>query len=376
MSDKFLFVDYTQAIPDRFNPFNNDTENRNYNGDYRKIVPQISARGCKLPEKPSKSEKKSIRKVYNLTSLIVLTHFAMASVLRFILSKPVESLAIHTVGKENLDNFLGNSSISLAISAIVYMITNITIFLLGCKVLNIDIKRIFSKPNVKTSQMLKHITTTWCLQGSSIMIIMLIAMIVLLLFSTELMNSSIVPSSMTNLSTNTSMTHYIVFLIYGCIIAPITEEMVFRGVVLRGFSVVSQRFGIFISALFFGLVHGNLLQGMNAFILGLYLGFVATKYNSILPNILMHICANAIPYIVTLISGKDLFIGGLFVCGFYGTMVILGIVFLCLGIHQKSNRLPVQTLLQRRRTLPILMTSIAFIGTFFVYVIDMILPIL
>lgn len=371
MTSQNTIFDYTKTIPDRFNPFNNDTENRNYNGDYRKIVPQLSARDCVLPKKPSKSEKNSIRKVYNLTSLVILIHFVMSSILSTVLSKLVERLAIITVGAENLNTFIGNSSLSLGVSAIVYMITNITVFLIGCKILKIDIKQVFNKPKIQTSQMLKHITTAWGLQGVSIMIIMLIAMIFMALFSNDIMDSGIVPSSMTNLSTNHSTTHYIVFLIYGCIIAPITEEMVFRGVLLKGFSVVSQRFGIFISALFFALGHGNILQGLNAFILGLYLGFVAVRYNSILPNILMHVCANCVPYLITLISSKNLLLCGILMCIFYSVMIILCIVFLCLGIHQKRNRLPIQNSYQGTRTLPILMTSIIFICTVLIYLFNM-----
>lgn len=376
MSSENLIFDYTQTIPDRFNPFENDTENRNYNSDYRKIVPQISAKGCELPEKPSKMEKRNIRRVYNLTSLIVLIHFGLMSILKLIFSTLFKSISINIVGLENLENFLNNSSINLGISAIVYTITNILTFLIGCKILGIDIRNVFNKPKVKTSQMLKHITTTWGLQGSSITIIMIVALIFFSIFSDDLMNSDIVPSSMTNLSTNHSLTNTIVFLVYGCIVAPITEEMVFRGVVLKGFSVVSQRFGIFISALFFALVHGNLLQGMNAFIIGLYFGFVAVKYNSILPNMLMHICANLIPFIITSLSSVNMFVCAIFVYMFYGTMLILTIVFLCLGIHQKRNRLPVQTNSQRTRTLPVLMSSICFMVTVLIYVVDMILPII
>jgi hypothetical protein len=372
MSEKVPVFDYTKNIVDRFNPFGNDTENHAYRTDYRKIDPQISSGGYEIPQKPTKLEKKNIRKAYNLTSLVVLIHFALSSILSAIVSRIVEGVAIKVVGVDGLSNFFDNSSLSLGVSAIVYMITNISTFLIGCKILNIDIKQVFNKPNVKTSQMLKHITTTWCLQASSIVVIMILALIFLLAFASDLMSSSVVPSSMQNLATNVSVTHYIVFLIYGCIVAPITEEMVFRGVFLKGFSVVSQRFGIFISALFFGLAHGNVLQGLNAFILGLYLAYVATKYNSILPNILMHICANSVPYLTILLSSKSLYLCGIIMCIFYSTAMILGIVFLCLGIHKKSNRLPVQTRSQRSRTLPILMTSIGFIVTFALYVFNMV----
>lgn len=60
---------------DRFNVFGNQTENRNYNSDYRKIVPQISCPGCEIPEKPANHEKKAIRKYYNSAGLGMFLHF-------------------------------------------------------------------------------------------------------------------------------------------------------------------------------------------------------------------------------------------------------------------------------------------------------------
>lgn len=52
---------------------------------------------------------------------------------------------------------------------------------------------------------------------------------------------------------------------YTCIIAPITEELVFRGFCLKNLSRFNQRFGILASAFLFGLVHQNIIQFILAF---------------------------------------------------------------------------------------------------------------
>lgn len=69
--------------------------------------------------------------------------------------------------------------------------------------------------------------------------------------------------------------------IYASICAPITEEILFRGYVLRTLRPYGKKFAIFGSAVLFGLFHGNLIQTPYAFLVGLVLGYVAVEYNVI-----------------------------------------------------------------------------------------------
>ncbi len=61
--------------------------------------------------------------------------------------------------------------------------------------------------------------------------------------------------------------------------APISEELLFRGLVLRSMEPYGKKFAIFSSALLFGLFHGNLSQAPHAFCVGLVLGYVTLEYN-------------------------------------------------------------------------------------------------
>ena len=54
--------------------------------------------------------------------------------------------------------------------------------------------------------------------------------------------------------------------LYASVLAPISEELLFRGFILRSLRPFGKRFAIFGSAFFFGLFHGNLLQ--TVFIVG------------------------------------------------------------------------------------------------------------
>lgn len=77
------------------------------------------------------------------------------------------------------------------------------------------------------------------------------------------------------------------------IVAPISEELVFRQVIykrLRGISSVWV--AIIISALLFGLYHGNLVQGIYAFIMGCLLALVYEWTGSFAAPVLFHMIAN------------------------------------------------------------------------------------
>ena len=66
---------------------------------------------------------------------------------------------------------------------------------------------------------------------------------------------------------------------YAGVLAPITEEILFRGLIQRVMMPYGRNFAIFVSAFTFGLFHGNLIQSPFAFLVGLVLGYVAAEYS-------------------------------------------------------------------------------------------------
>lgn len=67
--------------------------------------------------------------------------------------------------------------------------------------------------------------------------------------------------------------------LYAGLLAPITEEILFRGLIQRSLLPFGKRFAIFCSAFTFGLFHGNLIQTPYAILVGLVLGYVAAEYS-------------------------------------------------------------------------------------------------
>lgn len=82
------------------------------------------------------------------------------------------------------------------------------------------------------------------------------------------------------------------FLYIG-ILAPITEELLCRGLVQRTLMPYGKKFAIFCSAFLFGILHGNVLQAPYAFAVGLVLGYVAAEY-SIAWAMVLHMINNLV----------------------------------------------------------------------------------
>jgi len=67
--------------------------------------------------------------------------------------------------------------------------------------------------------------------------------------------------------------------LYVAILAPITEEMLFRGAILRSLQPYGKKFAVLASAFLFGIFHGNFIQTPYAFLVGLVLGYVTVEYS-------------------------------------------------------------------------------------------------
>lgn len=110
-------------------------------------------------------------------------------------------------------------------------------------------------------------------------------------------------SIMENLLAPLSEGNIFIALLTVGIIAPFTEEFMFRGVIFKTLNKnISVLWTIIIQALFFGIFHGNFIQGTYATLLGLVFGYITYKTKSLWPAIIMHMVNNSIatlsPYIL------------------------------------------------------------------------------
>ena len=83
------------------------------------------------------------------------------------------------------------------------------------------------------------------------------------------------------------------------IVGPIFEEILFRGLIFGELRKITPvKIALVIQALLFGAYHLNLVQGVYAFLLGLLIGYVYYRSNSIIAPILMHVSINSLSVII------------------------------------------------------------------------------
>lgn len=83
----------------------------------------------------------------------------------------------------------------------------------------------------------------------------------------------------------------------------VCEELAFRGFILGGLRRIGHKWiAIALAAALFGVAHGLLQQSLSAFLVGLVIGYIAVKTNSIWPAMVFHLVHNSLMVIVSRVS--------------------------------------------------------------------------
>lgn len=96
------------------------------------------------------------------------------------------------------------------------------------------------------------------------------------------------PDTSPDFSLNGSVLFNTFTFISAVILAPIFEELIFRGMILQVLSKYNKVFAILVTSLLFGLLHLNMTQAVPAFFMSLILCYMCLKTDSLLVTILAH----------------------------------------------------------------------------------------
>ena len=115
------------------------------------------------------------------------------------------------------------------------------------------------------------------------------------------------------------------------IFAPIFEEWLCRGMVLRGLlTKMKPGWAIVISALFFAVIHMNPWQALNAFIIGVIMGYIYYKTGSLWLTMLIHFVNNGTSVVVSQFSSieEDAYFIDLMDKGTYAVLYVVSVAVL------------------------------------------------
>ena len=119
----------------------------------------------------------------------------------------------------------------------------------------------------------------------------------------------------------------IIMLLYVILIAPLVEEIIYRGIVMRSLEKYSAVAAIIGSAVVFGTMHQNITQSPASIIGGLVLAYAAHKY-SVKFSITVHIINNLIGQITRVVAGIGGGIFSLYTIGLYSLIILILLIAL------------------------------------------------
>lgn len=122
-------------------------------------------------------------------------------------------------------------------------------------------------------------------------------------------------------------------LIYTILIAPIVEELVFRGVFYKRFKAFGSFFTAFACSLFFALIHSNFLQFIPAFMMGFVLFAIRDKYG-LRYSILLHLTNNALAILVNNLGTAQPWL-----MSAYGLLLLGGSVYTVISLIKNRAKL-------------------------------------
>lgn len=350
--------DYSEIYPiDPQNPFRNPTEEPDYSPDYRDILPELDMPESKLTLFPTRTEKLRIRRVFSLTFLTMLFDLLTAAtivvLIQLIVTTVLQQRDLRELGAlpqnytQIVRQFFSDSSISYASNLIAFLAANTLAVLVGCKLTNLKGRAFFRLRDFSLPRGMTYIFIGLWLQ-------MLAEFAASYLIPT--LETVGIPLYVPEVETGGTWMRTAMLVLYSCLIAPVTEELLMRGVVLKNLSRVSQRFGILLSALLFGLMHENLAQFLFTFPLGILLGYITVRHNSLTPAILVHIAVNSAAVILSLCSqmlGQSVFR----IVHISYTLGVLAIGSVAMIYLLSTERLPDQTPHQSLRSGRIAVTA-------------------
>lgn len=272
-------------------------------------------------------DQKEINTIANLQGATLIFRIFLVNMVSVSFSVVLGILSISILDIPT-DVLMTNAGFLYMINIITMLIANVVPFVLLLKSSKIKINALFPISKISFSLIIAGVVV--CLGLNFILSMATSFALALLdqLFHVQAQVPNFIPQSM-------DFTTFLLFFVFTCIVAPITEEFMFRGVLLAPLRKYGDWFAVVVTSILFSLVHGNLGQIPGAFIIGLVLGFITIKSGSIVPAIIIHFINNAFAvlqsYIIAFQTQEIL----LNLMGFFMIVMMFGSVFILISNRQK-----------------------------------------
>lgn len=336
-----------------------------YNGQYGGQFPPMPPQYYRPPEEwVPYEEKRRIRKLYNSIGLVLLSLTLLMDIISGVSYELLEFF-----GNKAAYNGDGSRIINFweaIVSGCFPALIAITVFAAYCLITRYDPSEIFRTERLKGKEVAGYVFAVLFMQQISL-IISMIMMVSLDVFGLT------VPSVDYVLDHTPEV--YLADLLSTVLLAPIAEELIYRGIVLRCAAKVSRRFAIFFSAFIFGIMHGNPYQFVLGFLIGVPMAMITIKTGSVVPAIICHMSNNLVAAAGTAAEYFNEDIANIIPWACMPVLLTIGLIIIISAAVKGKITLPEYTSYHRKRTLPIMITSWSMIAVMIIYVFSLLLSI-
>lgn len=342
-------------MPDPKDPFNNPTEYHDYNDDYSEVLPPIKTPAYKISLEPDYAERQKIKHFYAIGGWCAVLQFAASTFAAVVIVLIIRTLLEGQnpdADNVSITTYMKGSSILTSLNMLIYIAANVGCAMIGFKMAGVKASSLVKTRDYDVGKAIQYCTAAMFIWLVSVYISLGVEDIFTKYgYSTEVQDMD--GYAVTKLG-------FVISIVYTCIIAPVTEEFFFRGMLLKVFSKANQRFAVFATAVFFGLAHGNLPQFLLAFLLGIFLAHITLKHGSIIPSIVVHIFVNTF---VTVMGELDLS-GDMELVLNLSLEALAAFGLLMLLIFRSKDKLPATTPAQSKRGFAIAKTTVGVVAAF------------
>lgn len=296
-----------------------------------------SSNGSYIPIVPDRDEKKRIRRYYSKVGLMLIFSLILMRLLGALMIRNsifgLSSAIVDTLNQDEVYDILFSDELLMTLINLgAILCSNLLIFFIGCRITRLKPSAFLSRARKTSFPLL----LTFAFAGFFIQTVSTLAASYMFPFEDAYYSAYV--------STPLSV---VLAGIYQIIAAPIGEELLFRGFVLKNLSRANTHFGIMASALLFGLYHGNMSQLFAGFFMGILLGYLAVYTGSLRVPIFVHAAANTVSFLFRLVSDhlpqyiEPVYIIWCVFTIFFGLMALIYVKIIMpgtqLGYHHKTR---------------------------------------
>jgi len=260
---------------------------------------------------PDKEEKKKLRRYYFRLAWIIITLIFVFSILNTLIMEICSAIMGGGFSEEQIEagkEIFRNTPVMKSIYSYGFpFVADLAAFGVGLLITKADIRKKITVKGISDGNFLTFTALSFGVVTVGSFINVIISVIAAAV-SGQLSDFSVSDTSALSIAPqNNPLWLEILIYLYICLLGPIMEELIFRGVLLEGLRKYGNKFGIIMSAVLFGLMHQNFSQCLPAVCMGLVWAYIAVKYNSLVPSMALHIINNSMSAVLmVLITNSDI----------------------------------------------------------------------